>query len=93
VVLDLEIKIFLDLQHKAVNAALGSQKDAWLLKKLSQEVTFQKNTAVIQLSVAVEKEVTPMKKLAVSILDQIPMETVTTAMALKVQDTKSWLNM
>jgi len=88
-----KLEVFLELKHKTVNAALGSQLDAWLLKKLSKKVTFQKNTAEVQLSVRVNKEVTTLKKLAVSILDQIPMETVTTKLTLKVQDTKSWLNM
>ena len=88
-----KVEVILELKRKTVNAALGSNMDAWLLKKLSQEVTFQKNTAALQLSVRIKKEVTTLKKLAVSILDPIPMETATTQITLKVQDTKSWLNM
>ena len=88
-----KVEVILELKRKTVNAALGSNMDAWLLKKLSKEVTFQKNTAVLQLSVRIKKEVTTLQKLVVSILDPIPMETATLEMALKDQDTKSWLNM
>ena len=72
-----KVEVILELKRKTVNAALGSNMDAWLLKKLSQEVTFQKNTAALQLSVRIDKEVIPQKKLVVSILDPIPMETAT----------------
>jgi len=88
-----KVEVILELKRKTVNAALGSQMDAWLIKKLSQEMTFQKNTAALQLSVRTKKEVTTLKKLVVSILDPIPMETATSEMALKDQHTKSCLNM
>jgi len=88
-----KVEIFLEFLHKTQNAALGSQLDAWLLKKLSQGVIFLKNTVVVKLLVRVDKKVTTLKKLAVSTLAKAPMETATTKATHKDQDTRSWPNM
>jgi hypothetical protein len=44
-----KVEVFLELKHKTVNAALGSQMDASLLKKLSLEMMYQKITVASML--------------------------------------------
>jgi len=84
------LDLFLELKHKTVNAALGSQLGASLQKKLSLKMMYQKITVVSMLEEL--KKVITLKKLAVDTLVQTPLETATTSTTLKVQDTKSWPN-
>ena len=88
-------EVFQEFLLKQLNAVHGSHMDACIIKELSQQRRmFLKNTAAMNLLKKIlKREVTPLRKLAASMSAKTPMETATSEITHKVQDTRSWPNM